>query len=197
MVITAETLNLALAVVAIILAVGAVVAEIAFFVIQTKQANEVRKDNAEFAKEMHGLLGELRGRTAETRQRLETQYDKMLETFLRRQGQAVEEAVESETSETAQILLEGLGTIGSSLEDVAKRGEVQQEMTRLRNVVASLEERVSSAARRSAASSASDSAMKLGPWASYLQEHFQFDTDEDLEFRRRYVDVRRTEPANE
>lgn len=155
-VITTEMLTTALAIAALILSVLATVFEVAFFIIQSRQANAMVRENAAFSERMAGMLGEIRGHAVATREELESQYRQLLNAALRSQGQVVEEAVESETSQTMQKLLEFVHKLESSIEGIANKNEFQRGIKDLKEDIGSLMERLPRVARRSVEPAAPD-----------------------------------------
>ncbi|MDO8635835.1 MAG: hypothetical protein Q7R34_06255, partial [Dehalococcoidia bacterium] len=97
---TAEIVNVSLAIVATILSVLAIGTTIAFFVIQTRQSREMEKDNAQFAQDMHATLAELKGISTSTQGTVQQHQDMLLRAVLEQKGASIKQ----ETSP----LLEGL-----------------------------------------------------------------------------------------
>lgn len=118
-----------LAITALILAVVAFAANLAFFAIQSWQANSVKKENTEFAKEMHAVLGEIKGLTNATREQMQTQFDKMLDATLERQREVVSEAVTSDTVAQVEEITKRLDTVTS---DEASSKSMKEEIQKVK-----------------------------------------------------------------
>lgn len=87
-----EDLTIGLAITALIVAVLVAAFDVAFFIAQSRQAREMTKNNAESAEKMAGFLGELRGQTTVIGDRVQLQFDKVLNAFIQgRDGGVYEE----------------------------------------------------------------------------------------------------------
>jgi len=78
--------TIALAIAALIVSILAIVLGILFYRFQTQQGNRIIKDNTDFAKEMHGLLGEIRGVTTYTQEQMQKQFNTMLEATVNKRN---------------------------------------------------------------------------------------------------------------
>lgn len=138
-------ITIALAIAALIVSVLAIVLGILFYRFQTQQGNRIVKDNTDFAKEMHGLLGEIRGVTTYTQEQMQKQFNTMLEATVNKETTDIKAAVESATDKAVREL----HTRMESLEQLIGEGQVdtdaQKELEALKQIVSSLTSNVDEA----------------------------------------------------
>jgi hypothetical protein len=84
-----EQVTLGLAITAIILALLSIVLVVLFFIIQTNDVKQAAKERSKFSEDMHGLLGEIRGKVYSTQEQVLQQYDKVLDAFIQRSSQEI------------------------------------------------------------------------------------------------------------
>jgi hypothetical protein len=77
-----EQVTLGLAITASILAVLGIVLTVWFFRMQTNDVKEAAKERSKFSQDMHGLLGEIRGKVYTTQEQVQQQYDRLLNAFI-------------------------------------------------------------------------------------------------------------------
>lgn len=95
-----ESLTIALAITALIMAVLSIVFNVLFFVVQSRQANAMMKNNAESAEKMAAFLGELRGQTTFIGDQVQVQFGKMLDAIIQSRGGGVYEEEASLAGDT-------------------------------------------------------------------------------------------------
>jgi len=120
--VTVEQLTIALAIAALLLSLLAIASEIAFFII-----------NSRVSKEMHGLLGELRGRASGTQEQLERHFASLLNAVIDKGADKVSE----ETQAPIQELREHLEALEKKLPSAAREA-VKGEMSTLEQRVNTL-----------------------------------------------------------
>lgn len=143
------TLNadVALAIVAIVLSVVAMGFEVFFYVSQTKLNHDIAKENGLFAQQMQALLGEIRGMTTATQDRLASQQDKVLEAFINRGQPAAEQAVSQEASALIEQLRDELRLVA---EKANASGEIEAQVAATNERLAELQSELPNVARMAA-----------------------------------------------
>jgi len=140
-----NAITIALAIGALVVSVLAIVVSILFYRFQTQQAEKMAKDNADFAKEMHGLLGEIRVVTASTREQVQEQFTKMLDATLQRETTDLRAAVDSATDKGVRELHNRVEALEQLLPAGQGDTEAQTQLDALKQTVSSLSSAVDEA----------------------------------------------------
>lgn len=186
-----------LAVAAIALALSTIFLGVLFYRWQTEQGREITKTINDFAKEMHAVLGEIKGLTTGTREQLQDQFKWLLQA-------AVGEERATLASDVAQKL-DALEGAFAGLEAKAGSGLNEQlgaEVEALKERVSSLSSELSAVARK-AADAAAQPAAPRGSETPFLDELIQMGTFREAplldkakqqEIYRRWRESRSVEP---
>lgn len=119
-----SVVNLGLAIAAIVLALFAILCEIMFYMAQTRLNKSIADENSQFAQQMTNLLGELRGLTTVTQERLAAQQDKMVDAIIHKGEPA------------AQVVSDELHDVRSTLERLANADRADPENRRQLGLIA-------------------------------------------------------------
>ena len=130
--------TIALAIAALIVSILAIVLGILFYRFQTQQGNRIIKDNTDFAKEMHGLLGEIRGVTTYTQEQMQKQFNTMLEATVNKETTDIKAAVESATDKAVRELHTRMESLEQLIGEGPGETDAQKELEALKQMVNSL-----------------------------------------------------------
>jgi len=137
-----------LAVAAIALALSTIFLGVLFYRWQTEQGREITKSVNDFAKEMHGLVGELRGMTERMVEAQERQFNRMLDAFVTKPGAAAEVAERTgESAESLQQISEEMAALKEQLRHAASADDVQSKLDDLARRLEAVSESTTHAAR--------------------------------------------------